>query len=470
MIHPVILAGGSGTRLWPVSRKAFPKQFTSLVGDQSLFQATVARFRGDQFAAPTVLTRADFRFIVAEQLDGAGVAAERILIEPVGRNTAPAILTAALALRDTPEALMLVAPSDHVIKDTETFLGAVGEAAAVARDGALVTFGISPDRAETGYGWLQRADSTDRIADLVRFVEKPAAQRAEQMLKSDRFLWNSGMFLFRVDAILQAFERHAPYLVVPCRAALAGAQDDLCFTRLAENAYARCEDISIDHAVMEKAEGMKVVPLDAGWSDLGSWRSVMNACDRDADGNALLGAASALDCRNTLLQSDDDTRLVGLGLDGIAAISAGDAVLVARVDDSERVNQVVAKLRAADIRQAEEFARCHRPWGYYETLSLGRRFQVKRICVAPGAALSLQSHVHRAEHWVVVEGSARVTVDDTVRLMAENESVYVPLGAVHRLENPGKLPLHLIEVQSGTYLGEDDIIRYEDVYDRLDAA
>lgn len=277
--------------------------------------------------------------------------------------------------------------------------------------------------------------------------------------------------MFKVSAIIEAFEILAPRLLMPCRAAVATAKPDLCFTRLGEEAWARCDDISIDYAVMEAAEALTVIPMDAGWSDMGSWRSVMAEADHDKNGNVLSKGATAIECSNTQLRSEDEAiEVVGIGLDGITAVATGDAILVARTDDSERVKEALSVLKAKGVKQAEDFDRCHRPWGYYETLSLGRRFQVKRIMVKPGAALSLQSHMHRAEHWVVVEGSANVTVDEDVRLISENQSVYVPLGAVHRLENPGKVPLHLIEVQSGAYLGEDDIIRYEDVYARADVA
>lgn len=469
MIVPVILAGGSGTRLWPASRKSYPKQFTELVGSQSLFQETVTRLTGEDFTAPTIITGNEFRFITAEQLDDAGIQGADIILEPVGRNTAPAILAAALRHEATPDAILLVSPSDHQISDRDAFLGAVRAGEMAARAGNLVTFGIKPSAPETGYGYLELSSVPDigKPQELRSFVEKPKRAIAQELLKSGRHLWNAGIFMFRVGTIIEAFEVLAPRLVMPIRAALAAGKEDLCFFRLGEEAYARCDDISIDYAIMEAADALQVVPVECGWTDLGSWRSVHGASDKDAAGNTIEGDALQIDCKNTMLKSNStDTRLVGLGLENIAAIATDDAILVANMDDSERVKEVVAELIIQNAPQAEGFRRCHRPWGYYETLSLGERYQVKRIMVKPGAALSLQSHFHRAEHWVVVEGSAHVTVDENVSLITENQSVYIPLGAVHRLENRGKVPLNLIEVQSGAYLGEDDIIRYEDVYAR----
>ncbi|MEM8577211.1 MAG: mannose-1-phosphate guanylyltransferase/mannose-6-phosphate isomerase [Pseudomonadota bacterium] len=470
MILPILLAGGSGTRLWPVSRKSYPKQFTPILGERSLFEQTLVRLSAPDFSAPTILTAAEFRFIVAEQMGGAP---GRIVIEPCARGTAPAVLTAALMHEDTPDALLLICPSDHVVGDDAAFLSAVRAAALDAQDGAIVTFGVTPTRAETGYGYLETAPVPpgQRVLPVTRFVEKPGQAAAEAMCTDPRYLWNAGIFLMSVATTLRAFEEHAPHLIGPCRAAVTLAQRDLDFTRLDPDAFARAEDIAVDVAIMEKHADMRAVPTEAGWSDMGSWASVWGAGDQDGDGNVLTGAATAIDCTGTLLRSEDPgVEVVGVGLDGIAAIATRDAVLITDMRDTERMREVVARLRAKDAPQADGFQRCHRPWGYYETLSLGPRFQVKRICVHPGAKLSLQSHVHRAEHWVVVEGSANVTVDGDVTLLTENQSAYIPLGAVHRLENPGKVPLHLIEVQSGVYLGEDDIVRLEDDYARLDTS
>jgi mannose-1-phosphate guanylyltransferase / mannose-6-phosphate isomerase len=472
MITPVLLSGGSGTRLWPLSRKSYPKQFVPLVGDETLFQASARRLSGAGFAAPLVLTNADFRFIVTEQLGAIGIDPGAVLIEPDGRNTAPAVLAAALWLEQAdPDGLMLVAPSDHVVPDAAAFRAAVEIGRAAAEAGKLVTFGITPDRAETGYGYLELGERLDpgapRLMDLVRFVEKPDAASAAEMVATGRHLWNAGIFLFSVRAIIDAFKAHAPELVGPVGEAVAKGRADLGFHRLDPAAWATVEDISIDYAVMERAGNLAVVPFAAGWSDLGGWDAVWRESGPNGDGVATAGNATAIDCRNTLLRSEDENlEVVGLGLDNVIVVAMPDAVLVAPKDRAQEVKAAVAALKAKNARQAESFPRDHRPWGWFESLVIGERFQVKRIVVHPGAALSLQSHHHRAEHWIVVHGTAKVTIEDRVDLVSENESIYIPLGQKHRLENPGKLPMVLIEVQTGSYLGEDDIIRYEDVYDR----
>lgn len=472
MIYPVLLCGGSGTRLWPLSRKSFPKQFGALLGDESLFQASARRLQGPGFAAPVIVTASDFRFIVTEQLLKAGIDPGMILIEPEGRNTAPAVLAAALTLHaNDPDALMLVAPSDHVIPDAQAFRDAVAVGQPAAEAGEIITFGISPDYAETGYGWLELADPESAKASspqrLCRFVEKPGAERAATMLASGNFLWNAGIFLFSVRTILDAFEAHAAEMLPPTRAAVAEAKPDLGFLRLAATPWAQIPAHSIDVAVMEHATNLSVVPYAAGWSDLGGWEAVWREMGPDSRGVASSGAATAIDCDNTLLRSESDAlELVGIGLKDIIAVAMPDAVLVAHKSRAQDVKLAVAALKAKASKQAETFPRDHRPWGWFETLVLSDRFQVKRIVVHPGAALSLQSHVHRAEHWIVVAGTAKVTVDDRVQLITENQSIYVPLGAVHRMENPGRVPMVLIEVQTGSYLGEDDIIRYADVYAR----
>ncbi|MEM9435661.1 MAG: mannose-1-phosphate guanylyltransferase/mannose-6-phosphate isomerase [Pseudomonadota bacterium] len=472
MIIPVILAGGTGTRLWPESRKDFPKQFTNLTGEFSLFQDTVRRMAGPMFSAPTVVTGTDYRFVAAEQLDQIDCQDATVILEPEGRNTAPAILAAALHHEGTPDAVLMVAPSDHRIDSIPAFGVAVATGVEAAMDGKMVTFGITPTAPETGYGYLELSQDVapGTVQPLKSFVEKPSRAVAEALVGGGRHLWNAGIFIFRVSTIIEAFEVLAPKLVMPCRAALATGSEDLGFFRLGAEAYGRCDDISIDYAIMEVADALDVVPVDCGWSDLGSWRAVHATADQDRDGNALSGASTQVGCKGSLLRSDrPGTKLVGLGLQNIAAIATSDAILVANMEDSEAVKSVVAELKSQDAPQADSFQQCHRPWGHYETIALGDRFQVKRIMVKPGGRLSLQSHLHRSEHWVVVAGTATVTVDDRVELLSENQSVYIPLGAVHRLENTGKVPLTLIEVQSGPYLGEDDIIRYEDIYARADA-
>jgi len=473
MIHPVILCGGSGTRLWPLSRKAYPKQFSRIFDDESLFQSCAKRFAGEGFGAPVVLSNADFRFLVIEQLSDLGITEASILLEPAARNTAPAILSAALHLQKQglEEDLMLVAPSDHVIRDLPAFHQAIAAGAEAAAKGQLVTFGIHPDRAETGYGYLELGKipnmSTPEALAVRRFVEKPDQDRAEAMLSEGRFLWNAGIFLFRVRDIIAAFDTLAPEMMGPCGEAVAKAAPDLGFLRLDEAAYEAAPEDSIDYAIMEKAQSVAAVPVDCGWSDLGAWDAVWREMTPDEAGVATAGDVTQIDCADTLLRSETDgPRLVGVNLKGVAAIAMRDAVLVADMSDLQAVKAAVAKLKAEGLPEAETLPRTYRPWGWYETLALGPRFQVKQIMVPPGRQLSLQSHVHRSEHWVVVQGTANVTIDDTVTLVSENQSVYIPLGAVHRLENPGKVDLHLIEVQTGSYLGEDDIIRYEDLYNR----
>ncbi|WP_227271807.1 mannose-1-phosphate guanylyltransferase/mannose-6-phosphate isomerase [Roseobacter weihaiensis] len=470
-LHPVLLCGGAGTRLWPLSRKSYPKQFAPLIGDQSLFQASARRLSGPEYAAPLVVTGDHFRFIVSEQLAAIEQAAQAILIEPEGRNTAPAVLAAALwlAARD-PQALMLVAPSDHVIPDAEAFQAAVAAALPRAAQGDLVTFGITPTRPETGYGYLElaaEAGSDTTPQPLARFVEKPGEAQAREMLAAGHFLWNAGIFLFSARAVIAAYETHAPALLETVRAAVESAETDLSFTRLAPEPWAEVADISIDYAIMEKADNLSVMPFSGDWSDLGGWEAVWLQTGPDAAGNVCSDNATAIDCTDTLLRSEaQNLEVVGIGLEDIVAIAMPDAVLVARKSEGQRVKEAVAALKAKNAKQATEFPIDHRPWGWFESLVTGSRFQVKRIVVHPGAALSLQSHHHRSEHWIVVQGTAKVTVNDAVKLVGENESVYIPLGAVHRMENPGKLDMVLIEVQTGPYLGEDDIVRYEDIYAR----
>lgn len=473
LIHPVLLCGGSGTRLWPLSRKSYPKQFVKLMGEESLFQSSARRLSVSGFAAPSVVTGSDFRFIVVEQLAAIEIVPQNILIEPFARNTAAAICAAALTLEaKNGDCLILIAPSDHVIPNTERFLATVEAAVPTACDGQIVTFGILPDRAETGYGWLELEtrptnDSVPVAQPLLSFVEKPDAESAKAFLNGDMHLWNAGIFLFSTATILNAFAELAPEILAEVRRALDAAETDLGFTRLAADPWSRLQDTSIDYAVMERAQNLYVVPYCGSWSDLGDWEAIWREGGPDSVGVVTHGPSTALDCKNTLLYATSELQqLVAMGLKNIIAVAMPDAVLVAHKDHAQDVKAAVAKLKKKGAVQAETLPRDYRPWGWYESIALGARFQVKRIVVNSGAALSLQSHNRRSEHWIVVEGTAKVTIDDEVKLLSENQSVYVPLGAIHRVENPGKLPLTLIEVQTGSYFGEDDIIRYEDIYAR----
>ncbi|APX14354.1 mannose-1-phosphate guanylyltransferase/mannose-6-phosphate isomerase (plasmid) [Tateyamaria omphalii] len=467
------MCGGTGTRLWPLSRKSYPKQFARLLSARSLFQEAASRVQGDGFAAPLVVSAVDYRFIVTEQLVDTGIDPGAVLLEPEPRNTAPAVLAAATWLARTagPEALMLITPSDHAVTDPDAFRARIRAGIPAARAGALVLFGITPTHAETGYGYLEPeglAEAQGGAVPLRSFVEKPDADQARALLEGDRHLWNSGLFLFTAQTILEAFAAHAPDLCAPVTAAVDGVRHDLGFARLDPDPWQTVAGISLDYAVMERARNLSVLRLETPWSDLGNWDSVAQHSPRDGNGNALGGDAMALDCTGTLLRSETGGRqtLVGLGLKDIIAVAMPDGVLVTHRDRAQDVGQAVAALRRSGHPQADQFPRDHRPWGSFESLVVGPRFQVKRIEVKPGAALSLQSHMHRAEHWIVVSGTARVTIDDAVSLVPENGSIFVPIGARHRLENPGKVPLTLIEVQTGSYLGEDDITRYDDVYAR----
>jgi len=469
MIIPVILCGGSGSRLWPASRKAYPKQFTKLIGDESLYQMTLRRFIAPQFAAPLVMTGNEFRFMASEQAQAVGLADARVVIEPEARDTAPAILTAALMLKETPDAVLLVAASDHVIADTKEYHDAIEKGADAARNGAFVTFGITPSRPETGYGYLElaQAPADNTPVPVKTFREKPDVTTAEAFVAAGNYLWNGGMFMFRVKDVIDAYAKHAPDLVDPCTQAIEKGEDDLGFLRLSPEHYAKATSISFDYAIMENVDGVMAVPFDAGWSDLGSWDMLWQSIGPDENGLATTGNVTTIDCSDSYLRSEEDNiQLVGLGLDNIVAVAMRDAVLVADKSRAQDVKAVVTALRASQAPQADDYPRFHRPWGWYETLCLGTRFQVKRIMVKPGGVLSLQSHMHRSEHWVVVEGTAEVTVGKEIKLITENQSVYIPLGEVHRMANRGQLPMYLIEVQTGSYLGEDDIVRYEDIYDR----
>lgn len=473
-IYPILLAGGSGKRLWPLSRKSYPKQFSKLIGDKTLFQESALRLTSSEqleFASHITLTSYDYRFIIGEQLQAVGIDPGPILIEPEAKNTAPAILTASLfAQAEDPEAILLVAPSDHVITDTTKFHNAVRTGLDHVNAGKMLTFGISPKYPETGYGYLELAkDSLDEFgtSKVINFVEKPDHERAKQMLEAGNFLWNAGILLFKALDMIQAFEFFSPDSIKHVKEALDSAEVDLGFLRLNKEPWAKLKDISIDYEIMEKATNLLAVPYLSKWSDLGGWDAVWAESDRDKSGSAVSDGAHAIECTNSLLRSESSNQtIVGLGLESIIAVAMPDAVLVANKNRAQDIKEIVDYLQKNNIRQADTLPIDHRPWGWFESLVLGKQFQVKRICVKPGAALSLQSHKHRSEHWIVVEGTAKVLIENKIKLVGAGESVYVPLGAVHRMENTGTVPMVLIEVQIGSYLGEDDIIRYDDLYKR----
>lgn len=468
-VQPVLLSGGSGTRLWPLSREAYPKQFLPLVGDDTMLQATWRRVAALSRRAPLVVANEEHRFLVAEQLRVIGAPTPRIVLEPVGRNTAPAIAAAALIARlDGGDPLLLVLPSDHVVRDDAAFRAAVIAAAPAAAGGALVTFGIVPEAPETGFGYIQ-ADAGEGVRKVLRFVEKPDATTAQAYLDDGGYYWNSGMFLFRASRYLEELGRHRPDILAATRAACAhldrdGQLHDIEFLRLDREAFAASPSESIDYAVMENTDAAMVLPVDIGWNDVGSWSALWEVSEQDADGNAHHGDVIAVDTRNSYAYA---RRLVALvGVDDLIVVETDDAILVAAKDRVQQVKDVVARLKAEQRSQAALHREVNRPWGSYDSVDVGDGFQVKRIKVKPGAALSLQSHERRAEHWIVVRGTARVTRNNDVFELFANQSTYIPIGAKHRLENPGDDMLELIEVQSGDYLGEDDIVRYEDVYGR----
>ena len=460
---PVILAGGSGTRLWPLSRSLYPKQFLKLNSDKSLLQNTIDRASVACGGQLIVVCNEDHRFLTAEQMRETGHDGV-IMLEPCARNTAPAIALAALhAIKQHKDATITVLAADHVISDIQQFTVHVEEALNCSRDGALVTFGVVPDRPETGYGYIKAA--SDGISDIASFEEKPDAETAKRYVDSGDYYWNSGMFVFKASSYLDALKKHAPQILASCATAYESATEDLDFIRVDTEAFAECESISVDYAVMEKADNAMVVPFTAGWSDIGSWDAVHGICEKDENGNASTGDAMLVDSENCYINAS--TRLVAaLGLQNISIIETSDCILVAHNDHAQDAKKIAIMLKEAGRNEADTHTKCYRPWGSYQTINLGQRFQVKRITVKPGAKLSLQKHHHRAEHWVVVEGTAIVTCDDKEIMLTENQSTYLPLGATHRLDNPGKIPLELIEVQSGSYLGEDDIVRFDDVYGR----
>ncbi|HHW4679547.1 MAG TPA: mannose-1-phosphate guanylyltransferase/mannose-6-phosphate isomerase [Xylella sp.] len=463
-ILPVILSGGSGTRLWPLSREAYPKQFLPLVGNDSMLQATWRRAAPVAAHSPIVVANEEHRFIAAEQLQHLGVHPSAILLEPIGRNTAPAIAVAALeATHAGNDPLLLVLPSDHVIRDETAFQAAVHVAAKAAGQDKLVTFGITPNTPEIGYGYIKATgNGTMRLVE--RFIEKPDLVAAQSYLASGEYFWNSGMFLFRASRYLAELSTFRPVIAETCQQAWTAAKRDKDFIRLDKKAFEASPSDSIDYAVMENTADAVVVPLDAGWSDVGSWSALHEVSDQDADGNAHQGDVIHIDCRNTYAYG---SRLIAMiGLENVVVVETDDALLVGHRDRIQTVKDIVSTIKANGRSEATWHRKVYRPWGAYDSIDMGQRFQVKRITVKPGATLSLQMHHHRAEHWIVVSGTAEVTRGEEVLLLTENQSTYIPLGVTHRLRNPGKLPLELIEVQSGSYLGEDDIVRFEDTYGR----
>jgi mannose-1-phosphate guanylyltransferase/mannose-6-phosphate isomerase len=474
MIVPVILCGGSGTRLWPMSRELYPKQLLPLLGERSMLQDTLSRLEGiEGQTAPLFVCNEEHRFMVAEQVRQWKRHPEAIILEPQGRNTAPATAVSALYAADTVEdPVLLVLPADHVIRDPQAFRDAVRRGLNDAREGRLVTFGIVPDHPETGYGYIRTDGDVREMGatdaggmPVLEFVEKPDRETAEEYVRSGRYLWNSGMFMFTAGSFLEELREHAPEILDGCRGAYEGGNTDMDFFRLGGEAFLACPSNSIDYAVMERTDRATVVPLEAGWSDVGSWSALWQVQDRDDSGNVCRGDVLCNDVANSYLHSTD--RLIaGVGLRDLVVVETKDAVLVADKDRGQEVKEIVKSLERQDRQETTVHRRVFRPWGSYETIDAGQRFQVKRIVVNPGSVLSLQMHHHRAEHWVVVRGTAKITQGERECILSEDQSTYIPLGTPHRLENPGKIPLELIEVQTGSYLGEDDIVRFQDMYGR----
>ncbi|MDJ0683685.1 MAG: mannose-1-phosphate guanylyltransferase/mannose-6-phosphate isomerase [Alphaproteobacteria bacterium] len=472
LIHPVILSGGSGTRLWPMSRANHPKQFMPIAGEKSLLQETALRVADPSRFAPVTLVANDaHRFTIADQLASEGVAWRDLILEPVGRNTAPAVLAAASRIAETqPDAVIAVLASDHAITDVPAFHALLETARRAASTGALVTFGMAPTRPATGYGYIKQGGPSDLgsgVFALERFVEKPDAARAAAMLEEGGYLWNSGMFVFQASAILAEAERYCPAILAAARKSVAEATRDLDFLRLAETAFAASPSESIDTAIMEKTDRALVAPGEIGWSDVGAWSALSSLAEPDANGNVAVGPVVSIDTKNSYLRSTDGKVLATIGLDAVTVVATDDAVLVAASDRSAQVKDIVALLKSQDAPQADTHRKVYRPWGSYEDIDQADGFRVKRIIVNPGAKLSLQRHRHRSEHWVVVRGVGIVTCGDATITLNENESTFIPVQATHRLENPGETPLHLIEVQVGSYVGEDDIERLEDTYGRV---
>ncbi|MCH2037159.1 MAG: mannose-1-phosphate guanylyltransferase/mannose-6-phosphate isomerase [Rickettsiales bacterium] len=477
-IVPVILSGGMGTRLWPMSRGNFPKQFLKLFdSEKSLIQKTLMRVNDkDLFTAPIIVSNVDHRFLIAEQMQQLGIENAHIILEPEGKNTAPAIVAASLYVEEhfCKDSVMLVLPSDHIILDHDAFIEGVKRAVEAANTGNLVTFGINPTYPETGYGYIlhngKPIDSIENAYTVESFIEKPELAQAEKYLESGKYFWNSGMFALMAKSLKAEAEIHCPSILKACEKALATKTVETDFVRLGADAFGSCVSDSIDYAIMENSKNVSVVTVDCNWSDAGSWEAMWKISNKDNDNNVNVGDNVALDTTNCFISSTEDAKVVTIGVDNLAIISTKDAILVADKKQSQKVKNAVALLKTDNADLVQNHRRVYRPWGYYESINARQRHQVKRINVKPGAKLSLQMHYHRAEHWVIVRGTAKVTCGDTVSLLSENQSIYIPYGVVHRVENPGKLDLDIIEVQSGSYLGEDDIVRFEDQYGRSDQA
>ncbi len=468
MIVPVILSGGSGTRLWPLSRALRPKQLLSLVSESTMIQDTVSRLNGiDQLAAPIVVCNKEHRFMIAEQMRSIDINPAAIILEPFGKNTAPAVAISAIKTLQIfgDDAVMLVLPADHVIQNTSAFHRAIEAAKQAAMENKLVTFGIVPNSPETGYGYIKAATSNDNIKPVEQFVEKPDKETAESYIKQGDYFWNSGMFMFKASTYLNELEKFNQEMLSASKTSLEKGSDDLDFIRLDKNSFEKCPSDSIDYAVMEKTDQAVVVPVDIGWNDIGSWTALWEVGQSDERGNVTHGDVCVVDSNNSYIHSE--TRLVSaVGVSDHVIVETADAVLVAHKDSAQNVKDIVDELKATKREEALVPHKVYRPWGTYECIDCEDRFQAKRIMVKPGARLSLQLHHHRAEHWIIVQGTAKVTCGDKEFIMSENESTYIPLGEKHRLENTGKIPLELIEVQTGSYLGEDDIVRFDDVYGR----
>ena len=467
LLIPVILSGGAGTRLWPLSRETYPKQLLALAGKLTMLQDTVTRLAGIAGAQPPIIVCNEaHRFTVAEQIRMLGITASAILLEPAGRNTAPAVALAALkALEINPKAILVVAPADHVIRDPKGFQAAASIAAGLAEQGKLVTFGIVAHAPETGYGYIRRGEGAGPGYPVAKFIEKPPLDVAQQFVASGDYYWNSGMFVFTAARYLAELKAFAPDILEASSAAFKAAQSDLDFVRIDPAAFAKCRSESIDYAVMEKTHDAVVVPLDVGWSDVGSWSSLFDALPADEDGNVLQGDVLVHDTHDCYVHST--SRMVtAVGMEDHIIVETKDAILVAPKDRVQDVKELVALMKKSGRSESALHREVFRPWGSYDSIDNGDRFQVKRLSVKPGGVLSLQMHHHRAEHWIVVSGTARITCNDKTFLLSENESTYIPIGATHRIENPGKVALHIVEVQSGSYLGEDDIVRFEDNYGR----